>query len=87
MQRTPSGHGYWMLRRDGYIYTFGDAKDYGDVGGCTNYHGARSLLVSPDGKGYWIGTNDGSVIPLGSARKLGMPSAITAAPVGLMLQK
>ena len=87
MQRTPTGHGYWLLRRDGYIYSFGDAKYYGGVGGCSNYHGARSLLVSPDGKGYWIGTNDGSVIALGSARKLGMPSAITAAPVGLMLQK
>ena len=71
----------------GYIYSYGDAKYYGGVGGCANYHGARTLLVSPDGKGYWIGTNDGSVIPLGSARKLGMPSSITSAPVGLMLQK
>jgi hypothetical protein len=87
MQRTATGHGYWMLRADGHIYAFGDAHGYGDVGGCANYHGAKSLLVSPDGKGYWIGTNDGSVIPLGSARKLGMPSAITAAPVSLMLQR
>jgi hypothetical protein len=87
MQRTASGHGYWMLRADGAIYAFGDARYYGGVGGCPNYHGARSLLVSPDGGGYWIGTNDGSVIPLGDARKLGMPASITAAPVALMLQK
>ena len=87
MQRTATGNGYWMLRADGLIYAFGDAANYGSVAGCSNYHGARSLLVSPDGKGYWIGTNDGSVIPLGDARKLGMPSEITAAPVGLMLER
>ena len=83
MQRTPDGNGYWMLRADGYVYAFGDAHSYGNVAGCANYHGARSLLVSPDGLGYWIGTNDGSVIPLGDARKLGMPSAINAPPVGI----
>jgi hypothetical protein len=85
MQRTPDGKGYWMLRADGGVYSFGDAHFYGSIVGCTNYQGARSLLVSPDGKGYWIATNNGSVIPLGDARKLGMPSEITAAPVGLML--
>ena len=85
MQRTPSGHGYWMLSSDGSIYAFGDAPYFGGVGGCTNYGGARRLLPTPTGNGYWIATANGSVIPFGDARRLGFPALLNGSPVALML--
>ena len=33
MERTASGNGYWLFARDGGIFTFGDAKFYGSLGG------------------------------------------------------
>jgi hypothetical protein len=32
MIATPTGHGYWLLARDGGIFTFGDAKFLGSTG-------------------------------------------------------
>ena len=51
MQRTPTGNGYWMLGADGTVYAFGDAGEFGDIGGCTNYGGANRLLVTPTRQG------------------------------------
>ena len=33
MERTPDGQGYWMLGRDGGIFSYGDATFYGSTGG------------------------------------------------------
>jgi hypothetical protein len=84
MQRTPTGKGYWMMSQSGHIWAFGDAKDFGDIGGCSNYGGASRLLVSPTGKGYWIATADGSVISFGDAKRLGFPVLIDGHPIALM---
>jgi hypothetical protein len=33
MDRTADGMGYWMVGRDGGIFSFGDAGFYGSAGG------------------------------------------------------
>ena len=33
MSATPSGKGYWLLGRDGGVFSFGDARFYGSTGG------------------------------------------------------
>ena len=32
MAATPTGHGYWLVARDGGIFSFGDARFYGSTG-------------------------------------------------------
>ncbi|HEX7521567.1 MAG TPA: hypothetical protein VF441_05845, partial [Acidimicrobiia bacterium] len=31
MAATPTGHGYWLVARDGGIFAFGDAPYFGDL--------------------------------------------------------
>ena len=33
MAAARSGNGYWLVARDGGIFTFGDARFYGSTGG------------------------------------------------------
>ena len=52
MQRTPDGHGYWMLdARTARCSRSATRTTYGDISGCTNYGGATRLLVSPTRQG------------------------------------
>jgi hypothetical protein len=32
MAATPSGRGYWLVARDGGIFSFGDARFFGSTG-------------------------------------------------------
>ncbi|MEO6121605.1 MAG: hypothetical protein ABIW46_06520, partial [Acidimicrobiales bacterium] len=33
MSATPSGHGYWLVARDGGVFAFGDARYLGSAAG------------------------------------------------------
>jgi hypothetical protein len=33
MAATPDGQGYWLVARDGGVFTFGNASFYGSTGG------------------------------------------------------
>lgn len=60
--------GYWMLARDGTVYAFGDAQNYGSLG-------PVSVDIEPTdtGKGYWILTELGQVRAFGDAGWYGDP--------------
>jgi hypothetical protein len=84
---TPDGQGYWLVRADGGIAAFGDARWYGSL------PAAKARPVAPivgmartgDAKGYWLAGADGHVYGFGDARSYGSASApITAiaAPPG-----
>ncbi|MDA8311104.1 MAG: hypothetical protein M0Z46_10935, partial [Actinomycetota bacterium] len=30
---TPDGHGYWLVGKDGGVFSFGDARFFGSMGG------------------------------------------------------
>jgi hypothetical protein len=78
---TPSGNGYYVVLEKGYLFTFGDAKPYGDNSGVSK-NGERSAGITPYGPGadghssatatgYWIVGERGGVFSFGDAPFLG----------------
>jgi hypothetical protein len=65
IDRTPDGHGYWLVDSAGAVDAFGDAGFYGSLsgGGST----VMGLEPTPDGHGYWLFTKTGSVQGFGDA--------------------
>ena len=63
---TPSGRGYWLVARDGGVFTYGDAAFLGSLGGkgVTDIVG---LATDPAGTGYWLVGADGGVFSFGTA--------------------
>lgn len=66
MASTPDGRGYWMLARDGGLFTYGDASFYGSAFGHV-IGTAQSIVASPTGRGYWIQTTSGQIFRFGDA--------------------
>lgn len=67
MAATPTGQGYWEVRSDGGVFSFGDAKFYGSTGAL---HLARPIIgitATASGKGYWLYAADGGVFAFGDA--------------------
>ena len=46
MTAMPTGRGYWLLGRDGGIFSFGDAHFYGSTGGI-HLHAAVTEMIPP----------------------------------------
>ena len=69
MASTTSGNGYWLLRRDGKVFGFGDARRFGR----TEKSKARFVAISahPKGRGYWLVTSGGRVSTFGRAASYG----------------
>ncbi len=63
---TASGHGYWLVARDGGIFTYGDAMFYGSLGG-KGVSDIVGMATDPAGTGYWLVGADGGVFTFGSA--------------------
>ncbi|MFC0081601.1 hypothetical protein ACFFRE_05495 [Aciditerrimonas ferrireducens] len=65
------GGGYWLVGRDGGVFSFGDARFYGSVPGLgirlAPGHQAVGVVASPDGLGYWVIAQDGGVFSFGDA--------------------
>jgi hypothetical protein len=76
MARTPSGQGYWLLGRDGGIFSFGDARFLGSTGGTRLNRPVVTMLPTPSGAGYWLIAEDGGVFSFGDADFLGSLGAI-----------
>ena len=55
MAATPTGSGYWLVARDGGVFTYGDASFHGSLAG---KGGAPVVDVNatPDGDGNWVAT-------------------------------
>jgi len=67
MAPTASGNGYWLVARDGGIFSFGDAPFYGSLGGTRLNAPVVDVDVAPDGAGYWLTAEDGGIFAFGSA--------------------
>jgi hypothetical protein len=61
---SPDGKGYWLLGRDGGIFSFG-VPFHGSVTERQAYEGAVSLEATPSGAGYYVAGADGSVFAFG----------------------
>ena len=70
MARTPSGNGYWLVARDGGIFTFGDAKFFGSGGGAS-FGDVVGMAPTPNGHGYWLSNSVGQVFIFGDAPYFG----------------
>lgn len=57
---TADGGGYWMVGRDGGVFTFGDAPFYGSVGGAASAP-IVGMAVDPQTGGYRMATSDGGL--------------------------
>jgi hypothetical protein len=62
MAPTPDGGGYWLVARDGGIFTFGDAQFYGSVPQvASTLNGIVGMVVDRATGGYWIINSDGTI--------------------------
>ena len=61
------GKGYWEVRSDGGVFSFGDAKFYGSTGGIHLTQPIIGITATADGKGYWLFAADGGVFAFGDA--------------------
>jgi hypothetical protein len=71
MAATPGGSGYWLLGRDGGIFTFGDAKFYGSTGSRRLNAPVNAMSATSTGHGYWLQALDGGIFTFGDASYAG----------------
>jgi surface antigen len=77
MAPTPTGHGYWLIARDGGVFTFGDARFYGSTGNLKLTQPVVGIAATPSGRGYWMVASDGGVFSYGDARFFGSTGGLT----------
>jgi hypothetical protein len=87
----PSGRGYWLVARDGGIFSFGGARFFGSCPTGDHPCGRLSapvvaIAATPDGGGYWLVSADGAVFAFGDAGHFGSctgaTTKTTSAPCG-----
>ena len=71
MASIPSGNGYWTVDAQGYVGAYGDATNYGGMGGHPLNAPISHIVSTPDGKGYWLVAADGGVFSFGNAQFYG----------------
>ncbi len=54
MAATTDGGGYWLVARDGGVFTYGDARYFGSLGGTTLPGPVVGLAAAGGGAGYWL---------------------------------
>ncbi len=64
---TADGGGYWVVKGDGGMFSFGDAPFYGSAGGDHLAMPAIGVATTSDEKGYWIAAADGGLFAFGDA--------------------
>jgi hypothetical protein len=64
---TPGGGGYWLLGRDGGVFSYGDAAFHGSTGGMVLNQAVVAIAADPRGGGYWFVAADGGVFAFGGA--------------------
>ena len=67
MSPTASGNGYWLVAKDGGIFTYGDAKFLGSMGSTRLNQPVFSMAPTKDGRGYWLVAYDGGIFTFGNA--------------------
>jgi hypothetical protein len=82
---TPAHDGYWVVARDGGVFTFGGARYYGSTGAIPLARPIVGVAPTPSGNGYWLVADDGGVFSFGDARFYGSLGAQPlAAPIAGM---
>jgi uncharacterized protein YkwD len=76
MATTPSGGGYWLVARDGGIFTYGDADFFGSAGALRLNQPIVGMAATPNGRGYWLVARDGGIFSYGNAQFKGSTGAI-----------
>ncbi|HEV7535633.1 MAG TPA: hypothetical protein VGP90_08370, partial [Acidimicrobiia bacterium] len=56
-----SNQGFWLLGRDGGIFSFGTAGFYGSIGNIPLQKQIVSMAAKPDGTGYWFVDSGGGI--------------------------
>ncbi|MEJ7787016.1 MAG: hypothetical protein WKF96_19620 [Solirubrobacteraceae bacterium] len=72
---TP-GFGYWVANSDGGVFSFGDARFHGSLGGVPLSSPIVGIAATPDGGGYWLVGGDGGVLAFGNATFRGSLSGV-----------
>ena len=84
MAAKKQGTGYWLLGRDGGVFSFGSAQFFGTLSKCV-VGNASMIQASPTGNGYIISATDGRIATFGDSRHFGWPYVTNVAPVGFNL--
>ena len=74
MATDATGHGYWLVARDGGIFAFGDARFHGSTGRIHLNARRRPGSDSP-GQGYWL------VAAMAASSRTAMPSTTARAAI------
>lgn len=64
---TVTRQGYWAVASDGGVFSFGDARFFGSMGGKPLNKPVVSMAATPSGNGYWLVASDGGVFSYGDA--------------------
>ena len=67
MAATPDAGGYWLVARDGGVFTYGDAAFHGSAGSLKLNQPIVGIAATPDNGGYWLVASDGGVFAYGDA--------------------
>jgi hypothetical protein len=68
MAATKTGKGYWFVASDGGVFSFGDAKFHGSMGGRFLAAPMVGIVPTSTGRGYWLAAADGGIFSFGDAR-------------------
>jgi hypothetical protein len=64
----PQGDGYWLLGRDGGIFSYGPgATFHGSTGNIRLNQPVVGIASTPSGNGYWLVASDGGIFAFGDA--------------------
>ncbi len=61
-----NSEGYWLLGRDGGVFSFGNAEFFGSTGDLTLNAPVMSMATTPKKDGYWLLARDGGVFSFGN---------------------
>lgn len=79
---TSDGKGYWLAGADGGVFSYGEARFFGSLGGHRLSAPVVAMAATPDGRGYWLAGADGGVFTYGNAGYFGsLGSQCLAAPI------
>ena len=74
--------GYWLVGRDGGIFSFGAAGFYGSTGALHLQRPVVGMTPTADHRGYWLVAADGGIFAFGDAGFYGSIPGIGLAPAG-----
>jgi hypothetical protein len=67
MTAAPDGEGYWLVASDGGVFSFGNVKYFGSLGGVPLDAPVVGMDRTADAQGYWMVASDGGVFSFGDA--------------------